>query len=60
MGVKKMAKKSLIHTIANVLVGMGLGVLITYPVVVEHPVRWGVGLVVIGALLRLYQVTSKK
>lgn len=45
---KKIQKYSL------VLVGMGIGILITYPLVVTHPVRWGVGLIVLGLLAHLY------
>ncbi len=37
---------ALIHT----AIGIGIGILVTYPLVGEHPVRWGVALIVVGVL----------
>lgn len=45
---KKIKKYSL------VLVGMGIGILITYPLVVTHPVRWGALFIGLGLLAHLY------
>ncbi len=47
---------SFVHLIA----GMGLGILITYPLVGIHPLRWGGALLTIGVLGHLYPLATKK
>lgn len=47
---------SLVHGVA----GIGIGVLITYPLVGAHPLRWGLGLLVLAILGHLYPLTLKK
>ena len=42
-----------------VLAGMGLGFLLAYPLAGEHPIRWGVGFLVIAAALHLYPLIKK-
>lgn len=42
-----------------ILAGMGLGVLIVYPIVGVHPVRWGIGLLVIAAILQFLPLLMK-
>ncbi|MDO9027337.1 MAG: hypothetical protein Q7U68_00515 [Candidatus Roizmanbacteria bacterium] len=44
----------------HVITGMGIGILITYPLVGAHPVRWGVVLLLLGILGHLYPLTIKK
>ncbi len=39
--------------------GIGVGILITYPLVVTHPVRWGVTLLAIAALGHLYPLIRR-
>ena len=46
--------------ITHLLIGVGLGVLLTYPFFGVHPVRWGVGLIALGFLAHLYPLTLKK
>ncbi|MDO8577238.1 MAG: hypothetical protein Q7R82_02755 [Candidatus Daviesbacteria bacterium] len=46
---------SLVHVIA----GIGIGILITYPLAGVHPVRWGIALVAIGILGHLYPLLKK-
>lgn len=45
-----------IHLIA----GVGVGILVTYPLVGSHPIRWGVVLLVVGIAGHLYPVISGK
>ncbi len=47
---------SLVHVIA----GIGIGILITYPLIGAHPVRWGIALVAVGILGHLYPLMLKK
>lgn len=42
-----------------VLTGVGLGVLITYPLIGEHPLRWGTLLLVLGLFGSLYPLLEK-
>lgn len=34
----------------HLVIGIGIGILITYPLVGEHPVRWGLALIALGLL----------
>jgi len=36
--------------VVNVLLGMGLGVLLTYPIVQEHPLRWAAAFIILAVL----------
>lgn len=64
-----MAKKKIVErvvssyfgypTIVNIVVGMGVGMLLTYPLAGAHPVRWGVSLVVIGILAQIVPLILK-
>jgi hypothetical protein len=46
--------------VAAFFLGAGLGTLLTYPVFGSHPLRWGLGLMVVGILIYFYSVTTKK
>jgi len=47
---------ALVHT----LLGVGIGILMTYPLVGEHPFRWGAAFVLVGVLGHLYPVSGGK
>lgn len=44
---------------AHVLLGVGLGILLTYPIVGAHPLRWGIGLLALGVIAYLYPSLAK-
>lgn len=44
----------------HVLVGMGAGILLTYPLVGDHPLRWGVTLLALGLVGHLYPLVTGK
>lgn len=44
----------------HILIGVGIGALLTYPYFGSHPVKWGVGLIALGLLGHLYPLTVKK
>ncbi|MBM3284136.1 hypothetical protein FJY90_07935 [Candidatus Gottesmanbacteria bacterium] len=46
--------------LVHLLAGIGVGILVTYPVVGNHPVRWGVLFLLIAVLGHLYPLTIKK
>ena len=48
------------NSLVHVIIGMGLGVLITYPLAGSHPLRWGVALVSLGVAFHLYPLWSGK
>lgn len=60
----KLYKKGLVYferhplhsVLINVLLGIGLGVLLTYPVAGIHPLRWGETFLVIGVLGYLWAI----
>lgn len=67
-GGEKMYKKALkyfsahpyYNSFIHLLIGIGVGILITYPFVGAHPIRWGVTLVVLGLLAHAYPLVVKK
>lgn len=44
----------------NFVTGMGVGILVTYPIVGSHPLRFGAAFLTIGVLGYLYPLVSKK
>jgi len=55
--LKKMEKYYSQHVwyakIVGLVIGIGVGILITYPLAGAHPVRWGFTFLVVGALAGL-------
>lgn len=45
---------------AHLLIGIGLGILLFRAVFDPHPVRWGIGLIVLGVLIHVYPLTTYK
>lgn len=48
------------NSAVHIVAGAGFGVLVTYPLVGEHPLRVGVVLLGIGVLGHLYPLMTKK
>lgn len=48
-----------IPIVASIVIGIGLGALLTYPIFGTHPVRWGIALIVIGAIGLFYPSLQK-
>lgn len=46
--------------VVHVLIGVGVGMLLTYPLAGEHPVRWGVAFLALGILGHLYPLMQKR
>ncbi len=44
---------------AHFLGGLGIGILITYPFIGSHPVRWGVLFIALAILAHLYPTLKK-
>jgi hypothetical protein len=53
-------KYPLYNSLVHLTLGMGLGILITYPFVGIHPLRWAGALLVVGGLGHLYPLVVKK
>ena len=60
---KRMEKYYAKHMQANAgvhaILGLGMGILITHPLVDPHPVRWGILIVALGLLAHLWAGTQK-
>ncbi len=39
--------------LTHLVLGMGIGFLLTYPLAASHPVRWGVAFLVVGIVMHL-------
>lgn len=50
---KYFARRVWENSAAHVLIGMGIGFLLTYPLVGVHPVRWGAAFLLAGLLWHL-------
>ena len=48
------------NSAVHVLMGMGVGILLTYPLVGGHPVRWGMTLLALGLAGHLYPLITGK
>jgi hypothetical protein len=48
------------NSLVSLCAGVGLGILLTHTVVDPHPLRWGLGLVVLGAIGYAYPWALKK
>lgn len=57
---KYFSKHVMYNSFVHLVIGIGLGILLTYPVVGIHPLRWGIGLVVVGLFAHVYPVLGKK
>ncbi len=47
------------NSTTHFLIGLGLGILVN-PWTGTHPIRWGVGLLVLGLLMHVYPLFNKK
>ena len=56
---KYLSRRPLYNTLVSMLGGIGVGILITHPLVGEHPVRWGVGILALAAFLYVYPLSEK-
>lgn len=54
------SKHPLFNSATYILAGVGIGVLITTPYLGGHTLRWGAGLLALGALGHLYAWYAKK
>lgn len=57
---KYFAKNPMFNSLVHVVAGMGIGVLMTYPMVGVHPVRWGVALLALGLVGHIYPLLQGK
>ncbi|MBI2039487.1 hypothetical protein HYT18_00245 [Candidatus Microgenomates bacterium] len=53
-------KHSTYNAFVHIFVGAGIGVLVTYPLIGPHPLRWGFALLAVGILGHLYPLLGKK
>lgn len=54
---KYFVKHPEVNSLVHVLVGVGLGFLLTYPVAGIHPVRFGLAFLALGALGHVWAAT---
>lgn len=55
--MKYFEKHPTYNSAVHVVSGVGLGIMITYPFVGEHPVRWALAFVILGFVGHLYALT---
>lgn len=49
--LKKYFKKNpTYNSIVHIIGGMGIGILMVYPIVGPHPMRWGIGMILLAVL----------
>ncbi len=58
--ISQYLKNHVIYNAAiHALAGIGIGMLLTYPLAGSHPIRWGLGLLALGVLGHLYPLVKK-
>lgn len=55
---KYFTKRPLENASAHILVGIGVGFLLTYPLAGVHPVRWGLAFLAAGVAWHLYAASK--
>ncbi|MCL4367235.1 hypothetical protein M1563_03645 [Patescibacteria group bacterium] len=58
--MKYLSAHVMYNSIVHAVTGIGVGILIARPLVGEHPVRWGIALIVVGIAGHLYALMAKK
>lgn len=53
-------KYPIFNSLTHAVGGIGIGILITYPFVGLHPIRWGLVFLVLSVLGHLYAATAKR
>ncbi|MCL5438747.1 MAG: hypothetical protein M1268_02025 [Patescibacteria group bacterium] len=53
-------KHPMYNSLVHVTIGVGIGILITYPFIGAHPLRWGGIILLIGIIGHIYPVFLKK
>lgn len=48
------------NSFIHLVLGMGIGALLVFPLFLPHQVRWGIGLIAVGLLGHLYPTMAKK
>jgi hypothetical protein len=56
--LKYYSKHPLYALVVNLIIGIGLGILISRPIGI-HPVRYGVAFLVLGGIGKIYALTNK-
>ncbi len=54
------SKHVMFNSTVHLIGGMGLGILLTFPLFIPHPVRWGILLLALAFLGHLYALKAKK
>ncbi len=47
------------NSIIHIVIGIGIGILVTYPLIGAHPVRWGVFFLILGLVGHLYPIWTR-
>ncbi len=47
------------NSVTHVLVGIGVGFLLAYPLAGAHPVRWGAAFLIVSVFLHYWAATNK-
>lgn len=55
---KFFGKNPVFNGAVHLIGGIGIGILITYPLVGSHPLRWGVALITLAVLGHIWAATK--
>lgn len=48
------------NSLVHLTIGVGIGILLTHSVIDPHPMRWGLGLILLGVIGHIYPWALKK
>lgn len=57
--IQYFSKHPTFNATAHLLLGIGIGILITYPMAGSHPLRWGLSFIGLSALIHIYAYFKK-
>lgn len=55
-----MSKYPWMNAWAHLTAGVGIGILLARPMAVDHPIRWGVGLIIVAIVMHFYMTFMMK
>lgn len=58
--LKYFSQHPVYNSFTHLVIGVGVGILLTYPFVGIHPLRWGLSFLALGLLGHIYPLVAKK
>lgn len=57
--LRYMGKHPWFNMWTHIIAGLGIGIVLARPLATDHPVRWGIGLLLISGAMHLYAMMER-